>query len=137
MIQASFLNHFESESVKRERKIWFIDVCLYSHHLCLFDFCIFFSFLSFLSCSTSSSFIHFIPFLLFTTTVFYTICHDRIYHFYPSTSFGSFLVSFRDCPLACQLFSHYHCSKCVGYTTLHSQTKLLVLFLIPLCFSLP
>ena len=34
-----------------------INACLYSYHLCLSYFCIFFSFLSFLSCSTSSSFI--------------------------------------------------------------------------------
>ena len=66
--------------------------------------------------------------LLFTTTPFYTICHGGIYHFYPLTTFGSLWVSFQDYPLANCLFSHYHYSKCVCCTTLHSQTKLLVLF---------
>ena len=102
-------------------------------------FCIFFLFLY----SFSSFFLLFLPFvfslfflllpcpssaLLFTTTPFYTICHGGIYHFYPSTTFGSLWVSFQDYPLANCLFSHYHCSKCVCCTTLHSQTKLLVLF---------
>ena len=137
MIQASLLNLSESGSVKRERKIQFIDACLYSYHLCLSDFCIFFSFLSFLSCSTSSSFTHFVPLLLFTAIAYHTICHYGIYHFYPSTSFSSFWVSFRDYPLAYRLLSHYHCFEYVGCTTPHSQTKLLVLFLNPFCLSLP
>ena len=77
------------------------------------------------------------PFLLFTATPFYTICHGGIYHFYLSIDFGSLWVSFQDCPLACRLLSHYHYSECVGCTTLHSQTKLLVLFLTSFCFSLP
>ena len=65
---------------------------------------------------------------------FYTIYHGEIYHFYPLTAFGSLLVSFRDCPLACQLLNHYHCFECVGCTTPYSQTKFLVLFLTSLCF---
>ena len=104
---------------------------------------IFLYILFFFCFSTSSSFCpsFFLPFLfiyfyflLFIATVFYTICHGGIYHSYPSTAFGFLWVSFQDCPLACQLRSHYHCSECVGCTTLHSQTKLLVLFLISFCF---
>ena len=57
--------------------------------------------------------------LLFTATTFYTICHGGIYHFYPLTIFGSLQVSFRDCPLACQLLRHYHCYECVCCTTPH------------------
>jgi len=75
-------------------------------------------------------------YVLFTTIAFYTICHGRIYHVYPLTTFGSLWVSFRDYPLACQLLNHYHYSECVGCTTPHSQTKLLVLFLTLLYFSL-
>ena len=74
------------------------------------------------------------PFLLFTTIPFYTICHCEIYHFYPLTTFGSLWPSFQDYPLACRPPSHYLCSECVGCTTLHSQTKLLVLFLTSLRF---
>ena len=65
---------------------------------------------------------------------FYTICNCRIHHFFPSTAFASLWVSLQDCPLAYWLPNHYLCSKCVGCTTLHSQTKLLVLFLTSLCF---
>ena len=74
--------------------------------------------------------------LLFIATPFYTIYHGEIYHFYPSTAFGSLWVSFQDYPLASWLLSQYHCSECVYCTTLHSQTKLLVLFFTSLCFSL-
>ena len=101
-------------------------------------FCMFFLFLY----SFSSFFLPLLPFVSFfffllLPTPFYTICHCGIYHFYPSITFGSLWVSFQDCLLACQLLSHYHCSECVGYTTLLSQTKLLILFLTFLCFSLP
>ena len=76
------------------------------------------------------------PHLLFTATTFYTICHGGICYFYPLTTFGFLWVSFQDYSLAYRLLSHYHRSECVGYTTSHSQTKLLILFLISLCFSL-
>ena len=48
------------------------------------------------------------PFSLFMTMAFYTACHDRIYHFYPSTAFGSLWASFQDYLLTCRLPSHYH-----------------------------
>ena len=73
-------------------------------------FCMFFLFL----CSFSSFFLPLLPFIfspfpplfsLFTTTLFYTICHGGIYHFYPSIAFGSLWVSFQDCLLACWLLS--------------------------------
>ena len=48
-----------------------------------------FSFLSFFFISLPLlPFNSFIPLLLFTTTTFYTICHDGIYYFYPSIAFG-------------------------------------------------
>ena len=134
MVEVSIFNLSESGYVKRERKRQSIDAYLYSYHLCLSDFCIFFSFFSFLSCSTSSSLRSLRPPLLFTATTFYTICHSGIYHFYRLTAFDSLQVSFQDCPLACRLLNHYHCFECVGCTTLHSQTKLLVLFLTSLYF---
>ena len=49
--------------------------------------------------------------------------------FFPLTVFGSLWVPLKDYPLACRLLSHYLCSKYVGYTTPHSQIKLLVMFL--------
>ena len=70
---------------------------------------------------------------LFTTTTFYTICHEMIYHFYPSPAFGSLWASFQDCPLACQLPSHYHC---VGCTIPYSQKKMACLISHPSLFSL-
>ena len=75
-------------------------------------------------------------FLFFTihSNPFYIICHGGIYYSYPSTAFGFLWVSFQDCPLACQLRSYCHCSKCVGCTTLYSRKKLFVLFLTSLCF---
>ena len=96
---------------------------------------IFFSPSGFSVCSFFSFFLPLLPsFLLFTATYFYITYYCGIYHFCPSTAFGSLWVSFQDCPLACQLPSQYHCSECVGCTTLHSQTKLLVLFPTSLCF---
>ena len=147
MVWASILNPSESGSVKREIKRWSVDVCLYFYHLYLFGFLYILSFSLFflLFLSTFPSF-HFLPFfpppplpsstLLFIATPFYTIYHGEIYHFYPSTAFGSLWVSFQDYPLASWLLSQYHCSECVCCTTLHSQTKLLVLFFTSLCFSL-
>ena len=94
-------------------------------------FCMFFFFFFFflfllpllpsVSCSSSPS--------LFIVTPLYIICRAGIFYFYPFTTFGSLWVSFQDCPLACRLPSHYLYSECVGCTTLHFQTKLLVLFL--------
>ena len=108
----------------------------------IFLYILFFSlFFLFFSFSSSSSFRPLFsppsPSLLFTATLFYTICHGGIYHSYSSTTFRFLWVSFQNCPLVCQLLSHYHCSKCVGCTTFHSQTKLLALFLTSLYFSLP
>ena len=85
-------------------------------------FCMFFLFLY----SFSSFFLPLLPFVfspfpplfsLFTNTLFYTICHGGIYHFYPSIAFGSLWVSFQDCLLACWLLSHYYCFECVGCNT--------------------
>ena len=72
--------------------------------------------------------------LLFMATPFYTIFHYRIYPFCPSTVFGFLSASLQNYPLPCRLPSHYLYPECVGCTTLHFQTKLLVLFLTSLCF---
>ena len=70
---------------------------------------------------------------LFTTTTFYTICHEMIYHFYPSPAFGLLWASFQDCPLACQLPSHYHCTVLVAPCLIPRQ-KWLVLSLTSLYY---
>ena len=79
-----------------------------------------FFFFYFFVCSTFFSFFlslffffAFVPpssplFSLFTTMTLYTACRDRIYHFYPSTAFGSLWASFQDYLLTCRLPSHYH-----------------------------
>ena len=56
--------------------------------------------------------------------------------FVSQSFFGFLWVSFQDCPLACQLPSHYLSSKFIGCTTLHSQTKSFVLFLTSFCSCL-
>ena len=75
------------------------------------------------------------PLSLLTATTFYTIYHDKIYHFYPSTAFGSLWVSFQDYPLACRLPNHYHCTVLVAPRLIPRQ-KRLVLFLNLFPFSL-
>ena len=59
----------------------------------------------------------------------YIVYHCGIYPFCPSTVFGSLWASFQDYLLACRLSSHHLYLECVGCTTLHFQTKLLVCFL--------
>ena len=135
----------ESGSVKRERKGGLLMHAFIPtvHFPSLVFFPIFLSFLSvFFSCILLFflfpilSFLppSFVPFSLFMATPFYTIYHCGIYHFYSLTAFGSLWVSLQDYPLACRLPSHYLYSECVGCTTLHSQAKLLVMFLTPPCF---
>jgi len=46
--------------------------------------------------------------LLCTSMAFYIACRDKIYHFYPLTTFGLLWVSFQDCPLVYRLPSHHH-----------------------------
>ena len=111
----------------------FLSLMLFSN----FHVFLFFS-LIFLPCSTFISFrgddTSFLDApLLFTTTTFYIVYNDEIFHFYPSTTFGSLWVFFQDYPLAYWLPSYYHYTECVGCTTPYSQTKWLVLFLTFLC----
>ena len=47
-------------------------------------------------------------FSLCTSIAFYTACHDRICHFYPSTAIGLLWVSFQDYPLVCRLPNNHH-----------------------------
>ena len=88
--------------------------------------CFLFLFSPFIACSTSTSFHDdddSFP-SLFVATTFYTVCHDRIYHFYPSTAFGSLWASFQDCPLVCWLPSHYHCTVLVAPLIISRQNGL-------------
>ena len=115
------------------------------HFLSLVFFSVFLSFLS--SFFVYSFVLFFLLLFLFSTSSippfhcswlppFNTICHYGIYHFCLSIVFGFLWVSFQDCPLACQLPSHYLSSKFIGCTTLHSQTKSFVLFLTSFCSCL-
>ena len=87
----------------------------------------FFSIFSFLFFLPLFSFVP--PFSLFTVTPFYTIYRGGIFHFYPSTAFGSSWTSFQDYLLAYQLLNHYHYFECVGCTTLHPKQNCLSCFL--------
>ena len=71
-----------------------------------------------------------LPFFILSAMVGFTILT-------PQLLLASYGCPSKTAPLVCLLLSHYHCSKCIGCTTLHSQTKLLVLFLTSLYFSLP
>ena len=135
------LQSSESGYVKRERKGGLvmhasIPIALFSFfHLVSF---IFFFSQCFLFSILSSLLLSCLPPLLFMVTNFYTVCHYRIYPFYPSTVFCFLWASLQDCPLTYQLSNHYICLKCVGCTTLHFQKKLFVLFLTShsFCFTL-
>ena len=75
-----------------------------------------------------------LPLFYYLWLPFYIVCHYRIYNFCPSIVFGFLWATLQDCPLTCRLSRHYLYAKCVGCTTLHFQTKLLVLFLTSLYF---
>ena len=97
------------EWVCKEGEKWIAYWCmpLFLSLMLFFNFCVFL-FSLFLPYSISISCCGYSPFSLFTTMAFYTTYHGRIYHFYPSTAFGSLWASFQDYPLAYQLPSHYH-----------------------------
>ena len=102
----------------------------------LVSFLIFLSFLLFFPCIPLFSILSCLP-LASSFTIhgcpLYIVCHCGIYPFCPSTVFGSLWPSLQDYLPTCRLSNHYLCLECVGCTTLHFQTKLLVLFLTPLC----
>ena len=95
--------------------------------------CSYFLFFLFLPYSISISCSGCCILLLFTIIAFYIVYHDKIYHFYPSTTFGSLWASFQDCPLACRLPNYYHYTM---LATPHpiSKQKWLVLSLTSLFF---
>ena len=91
--------------------MWYIGACFYSYHsyfsFLTLGFLVFFIFFLFHCCSLSFSV--FCCSLLCTCMAFYTICHDKIYRFYPLTTFGLLWVSFQDYPLVCRLPNqHYY-----------------------------
>ena len=88
--------------------------------LCLLCFLFFLSFSLFVCCFPS-------PFSLCIPMAFYTACCDKIYHFYPLTTFDPLWMSFQDCPSGLPLPLH-----CVGCTTPHSWTKRFWFCLLPL-----
>ena len=69
--------------------------------------------------------------LLFTTTTLYIVYNDEIFHFYPSTTFGSLRLSFQECPLACPATTI--APNVLVASLLIPQKKWLVLFLTFLC----
>ena len=69
--------------------------------------------------------------------LFIPLCSMGFLPFIPRTSptiFGSLWASLQACPLTHWLPRHYLCSECACCTTLHSQKKFLVLFLLPPSF---
>ena len=135
MAQTLTLNFSESRSIKRERNGQPTDACLYSYHS--YFSLVFFIFLSpfFFLVLLLLLYVIVNPLSLLTATTFYTVYHDKIYHFYPSTAFGSLWASFQDYPLACRLPNHYHCTVLVAPRLIPRQ-KRLVLFLNLFPFSL-
>ena len=99
------------EWVCKEGEKWIAYWCmpLFLSLMLFFDFCVFL-FSLFLPYSISISWHGYSssPLSLFITIAFYTICHGKIYNFYPSTAFGLLWAFFQDYPLACWLPDHYH-----------------------------
>ena len=137
----------ENGSIQRERKCGLLMHASIPiiHFLSLVFFPVFLSFLSSFFVYSFVLFFHLLflfskssipPFHCSQLPPFYTIYHCGIYHFFLPTVLGFLWVSFQDCPLACQLPSHYLSSKFIGCTTLHSQTKSFVLFLTSFCSCL-
>ena len=128
---------FDSQSLRewvcqeREKK-WSIDACLYSYSyfflplvfLCVLSFSLFFLF-SFSTSPSVLSTVHSYPFL------YHLLLWDL--PFLPLNCFWLLMGILPRLPTSL-LAAQYHCSECVGCTTLHSQTKLLVLFLTSLYF---
>ena len=73
--------------------------------------------------------------LLFMYMTFYTTCHDKIYNFYHLTAFGALWASFQDCPLVCQLPSHYHYTVLVAQRLIPKQKWFLFCLLPPFIFN--
>ena len=115
-------------------KMWSIDACPSSYYL-TFSLVFFLLNISIFLCLSMFSFL---------SSTFCFLASPFTIHGYPllyylslwnlPTVFGFLWASLQDYPLTCRLSSHYFCPECVGCTTPHFQTKLLVLFLTFLCF---
>ena len=108
-----------------------ISVPFLSFFLCLLCFLFFFStslFFVVVPCPPP-------PHLLFMYMTFYTTCHDKIYNFYHLTAFGALWASFQDCPLVCQLPSHYHYTVLVAQRLIPKQKWFLFCLLPPFIFN--
>jgi len=66
---------------------------------------------------------------------FYNAYRDKIYHFYPSTTFGLLWVSFPDCPLVCWLPSHHYYPVWATPCFIPRQKLFCFVFLLLLAFS--
>ena len=125
----------ESGSIEREKKGGLlIHAFVPTIH---FPSLVFFSiFLSFLSKFFVYAFVFYFLFSFYLPSVLF-FASSLTVHGYPFIYrlllYDLPLLSLQDCPPACQLSNHYLCSGCVSCTTLHFQTKLLVLFLTSLC----
>ena len=119
------LQSSESGSVKNERKCGLLMHASFTQSFNLFCLSVFYFLSSFPP-------LIFLPPSLFMVTPFYIVCYYEIYPFCPPTVFGFLQASLQDCPLIYKLSSHYIFPESVGCTILHSETKLLVLFLTSL-----
>ena len=62
---------------------------------------------------------------------FYTAYCDKIYHFYPSTTFGLLWVPFLDYPLVCWLLSHHHYSVLAAPRFILRKSSFFFVFCFP------
>ena len=139
-LRAGLLRGREVGSLLMHASIPILHVSFFLSDFCIFPFFFFFllCFLFFLStpifCRCFSS--HFFPpFSLFMPMAFYTVCRDKIYHFYPSTAFGLLWASFQDCPLVCWMLNHYHYTLLAAPCLIPRQKKVFVLSFTSLYFQ--
>ena len=74
--------------------------------------------------------------LLCTSMAFYTTCCDKIYHFYPLTTFGLLWVSFQDYPLVCHLPNHHHYTVLAVPCLIPEKSGFVLFFYFPWHFHL-
>ena len=75
------------------------------------------------------------PFHCTQLRLFYTAYCGKIYHFYPSTTFGLLYVSFPDCPLVCWLPSQHHYPMLAMPRFIPIKKLFCFVFLLLLAFS--
>ena len=117
-----------------------------NYHLAfLFSFVRFYLLFLLLLCFSSSLFLtvyplYIRPLFMATSLLFILLELMGSLPFVPntvSTIFDFLWVSLQDCPLTCRLPGHYFYSEYACHTTLHYQTKSLVLFPLSHCIAFP